>query len=309
MVTGLSRLYCLMPELSQAEQYLIDQVRRGETLAWSALVERFQGRLLAFARRRAPADAEDLVQETFLHFMNGLASFRGEASLETWLFMILRRRIIDCLRGKRLATCDIQDQSGGESDSGTSALQPAAPDLTASAYARRDEQLDRERSALAEAMLSLVEHLRQERDFRSLKIVELLFYGQLRNNDIAQRVGMEEKQVGLIKFRWLKQLRQAVAERLEGADVSAIEEPGCADSLLTEIWEENRPSCPKRSTVGGYLLHTLDTQWQDYVEFHLVQLGCRFCQANLDDLKSQQEEAPRVLRERIMQSTVGFFRR
>jgi len=90
-----------MSELSQGEQYLIDQIRAGSAEGWSQLVERFEGRLIAFATSRSikRADAEDLVQETFVKFLGGLPTYREEASLETYLFMILRRRIIDFLRG------------------------------------------------------------------------------------------------------------------------------------------------------------------------------------------------------------------
>src|SRR5262249_18270318 len=100
-----------MGELTQAERYLLDQIRRGSSQGWEQLVDRFQGRLTAFARSRgiSDADAEDLVQETFIRFLNGLASYRQEASIETYLFMILRRRIIDWLRGKRVNICLLQD--------------------------------------------------------------------------------------------------------------------------------------------------------------------------------------------------------
>lgn len=295
-----------MNELTQAEQYLLEQIRRGDAEGWSQLVERYQGRLLAFARSRAlnSADAEDLVQETFMQFLKALGSFRGEASVETFLFMILRRRIIDFLRGKRMASCLVQDDLEGEESS--SSLPPvAAPDLTASAYARRDEQRQTERLALAGALAELIGALKESSDFRDLKIMEMLFYAQLKNKDIARLAGVEENNVALIKHRWLKQLRQKVGQRLGAAGGEA---GACADSLLTEIWEEQRPSCPKRSTVGGFLLGTLEARWQDYVDFHINKLGCRFCRANLEDLQSQKAEAPRAMRQRIMQSTVGFFR-
>ncbi len=298
-----------MNELTQAERYLIEQIRQGSGDAWRQLVDRYQGRLLAFARSRAVnrTDAEDVVQETFFQFLKSLTGFREEASLETWLFMILRRRIVDLLRGRRVRVCELQD-SRDDDDSGTTA-QYAAPDPTASAYARRDERIDHERAALAEALSGLITTLKESEDFRDLKIVEMLFYGQLRNKDIGPLVGLDEKNIALIKHRWLKQLRHRVAERLKGVDLSAIETEGCVDSLLTEIWEEQRLSCPKRSTVGGYLLNTLEKPWHDYVDFHVNQLGCRFCKANLEDLKLQSAAAPRVLVDRIMQSTVGFFQK
>ncbi|MCY2951164.1 MAG: sigma-70 family RNA polymerase sigma factor [Planctomycetota bacterium] len=301
-----------MNDLTQAERYLTEQIRQGSSDAWQQLVDRYQGRLLAFARSRAVnrTDAEDLVQETFLQFLKSLPTFREEASLETWLFMILRRRIVDLLRGKRVTVCTLQDGRPDDDSSGSgSSMQFAAPDPTASTYARRDERLDHERAALTQALAELVNALKESQDFRDLKIIEMLFFGQLRNKDIAPLVQLDEKNIALIKHRWLKQLRQRVADRLKNVDLSAIETDGAADSLLTEIWEEQRLSCPKRSTLGGYLLNTLDPPWHDYVDFHINQLGCRFCRANLEDLKSQSAAAPRVLVDRIMQSTVGFFRK
>lgn len=299
-----------MHDLTQAERYLLDQIRQGSPDAWAQLVDRYEGRLLAFARSRSinRADAEDLVQETLLQFLKGLPAFREEASLETYLFMILRRRIVDHLRGKRLNTCALQDTRDDDEPSSGSVQLPA-PDLTASAYARRDERLALERKALADSLSELVSSLKEEHDFRDLKIMEMLFYAQLRNKDIARLANLDEKVIALIKHRWLKQLRARIEQRLRNVDVSAIEAPGAADSLLTEIWEEQRPSCPKRSTVGGYLLGSLDKPWHDYVDFHIHHLGCRFCRANLEDLQSQTAEAPRALRDKIMQSTVGFFRK
>ena len=300
-----------MSDLSQGERYLVEQIRRGDAEAWSQLVERFQGRLLAFARSRGinRSDAEDLVQETFVQFLKGLVAYRGEASLETYLFMILRRRIVDHLRGKRVSACGGLDDDDSDSNSGDPIARAPAPDLTASTYARRDERLHRERAALAESLGEMIKRLKENEDFRDLQIMEMVFYAQMRNKDIGRLSGMDEKAIALLKHRWLKQLRERVGSRLKGVDVSAIEDPGCADSLLTEIWEEHRLSCPKRSTVGGYLLKTLERAWHEYVEFHLNTLGCRFCKANLEDLKEERQEAPRQLRDRLMQSTVGFFRK
>lgn len=297
-----------MTELTQAERYLLEQIRRGNQEGWSQLVDRFQGRLLAFARSRgiAPADADDLVQETFIRFLNGLSAYRGDASIETYLFMILRRRIIDQLRGKRVNVCLVQD---GEDEGESSVIPYPSADLTASHYARNGEQVRIAGNALAGALGEMVAVLKQDENLRDLQIMEMLFYAQLRNKDIAKLSGLDEKAIALIKHRWLKQLRERVARRLTQDDLSSIEDTPASDSLLTEIWEEQRLSCPKRSTVGGYFLKTLEKAWQDYVEFHVNRLGCRFCRANLDDLQSETKETPRALREKVMQSTVGFFRK
>ena len=62
--------------------------------------DRYGDELYRFAKSRvSDADvAEELVQETFLSALDGLATFRAEASERTWLFVILRRKIIDHYR-------------------------------------------------------------------------------------------------------------------------------------------------------------------------------------------------------------------
>lgn len=72
--------------------------------------------------------------------------------------------------------------------------------------------------------------------------------------------------------------------------------------------QQQRLSCPKRSTIGAYLLDTLDKDWRCYVEFHLKKLECHYCLANLEDLKRKTaENKTSHLNARIMQSTIGFL--
>lgn len=61
---------------------------------------RFGDELYRFALGRVsdPTTAEELVQETFISALDGLDSFRGQASERTWLFVILKRKIIDHYR-------------------------------------------------------------------------------------------------------------------------------------------------------------------------------------------------------------------
>lgn len=56
--------------------------------------------LLRFARLqlRADAQAEDAVQETMLAALTGAEKFTGAAQAKTWVFAILRNKIIDELR-------------------------------------------------------------------------------------------------------------------------------------------------------------------------------------------------------------------
>jgi RNA polymerase sigma factor (sigma-70 family) len=301
----------MMKELAPAEQYLLDEIRRGSETGWTQLVDRYQGRLLAFARSklRPAAEAEDLVQETFISFLKSLGTYRGEASLETYLFLILRRKIIDHGRGRKQSVCLLQDlyPSRGDEESGPSALdQVESRDLTASRYARQNESLAARKEVLADALRGVFDAVKKKLHFRDLQILEMIFFGRLRNKDIAEVLAMEETQVGLVKHRYLKQIQEATARAL-GSDRD--DDLPIADSVLGEIWSERRLSCLKRSTIGSYLLGTLDPAWQEHVRFHLDRLGCPFCRANLEDLQ-RQSAADRniILKNQILQSTIGFLK-
>src|SRR5881275_2288757 len=86
-----------MPDLTEADRYLLAKISAGDSEGWAQLVQRYQGRLLAFARTRLARkeEAEDLVQDTFIAFLEGLGRFRENASVETFLFTILRHKLID----------------------------------------------------------------------------------------------------------------------------------------------------------------------------------------------------------------------
>jgi RNA polymerase sigma-70 factor (ECF subfamily) len=73
------------------------QVEVPEPQRWT---DRYGDELYKFALRRVRSreEAEELVQEALLSALDGLASFRGQASERTWLFLILRRKVIDHYR-------------------------------------------------------------------------------------------------------------------------------------------------------------------------------------------------------------------
>ena len=81
---------------------------------------------------------------------------------------------------------------------------------------------------------------------------------------------------------------------------------------LGEIWRRNRLSCLTREQLGSYLLGALDEEQTSYVKFHLEAIGCRFCQANHDDLRREQEESHDLAqrrRSKYFQSSAGHLRK
>jgi RNA polymerase sigma-70 factor (ECF subfamily) len=65
-------------------------------------IDRYSDGLYRYALTKVkdPADAQDLVQETFLAGLHARSRFRGQASEKTWLISILRHKIVDYFRRK-----------------------------------------------------------------------------------------------------------------------------------------------------------------------------------------------------------------
>ena len=107
-----------------------------------------------------------------------------------------------------------------------------------------------------------------------------------------------------VKHRCLKSIRQSVGthDAIQNLSVSFSED------LLTEVWSSQRLSCPKRSTLGAFLLESLSPEWFDYVDFHLTMMGCHFCRASFKDLQEQQTGGPQTqFRRQILNSTIGLL--
>jgi hypothetical protein len=115
---------------------------------------------------------------------------------------------------------------------------------------------------------------------------------------------MDEGLVRVVKHRCLKAIRAAVAATDGLQDLSL----SFSEDLLTEVWESQRLSCPKRSTLGAFLLESLAPEWFDYVDFHLTTMGCHFCRASFKDLQEQHaSEQQTQFRQQILNSTIGLL--
>ena len=73
------------------ETALLSRLRAGDERAFEALVAQHDGALRRVARTfvRTASAVDDVVQETWLGVVRGLAGFEGRSSLRTWIFRIL----------------------------------------------------------------------------------------------------------------------------------------------------------------------------------------------------------------------------
>lgn len=78
----------------------VRSAQRGDMKAHEIIYRQFSGPVYTLALRitGSPAVAEDILQESFVEVLRGIAGFRGEASLATWIRRIAVSRCLMYLR-------------------------------------------------------------------------------------------------------------------------------------------------------------------------------------------------------------------
>src|SRR5712664_2514649 len=99
---------------------VVERARNGDRSAYGELVERFQTTVyaLALARLRNPNEAQELVQEVFIHAMTKLTQLRDARCFAGWLRQITERMAINRLtrRGPvRGTNPEILENAAGDS--------------------------------------------------------------------------------------------------------------------------------------------------------------------------------------------------
>jgi RNA polymerase sigma-70 factor (ECF subfamily) len=94
VVEGVLQSVLVRPLWSDSDLALVDALQAGDEAAFNELVRRFHQPLVRFATTyvRSPELAEDVVQETWLAVLRGLAAFEGRSAFRTWLFQICANR-------------------------------------------------------------------------------------------------------------------------------------------------------------------------------------------------------------------------
>jgi RNA polymerase sigma-70 factor, ECF subfamily len=191
---------------SDTEALLIRQVRDGDAGAWRQLIERFEGRLIAFvdSRLRDRAASEDVVQETFVGFLTSLPHYDEKRDMEAYLFSIAAHKLTDHLRkqGRRPI-----DQFGSD-DHGRPLEEVPGGERPASSIARSGERRDAEERLLTDAMGQLVREWLGKSDFDRLRCLELLIVKGWANKDVAKYLDLTEQAVASYKFQTIGRLKE-----------------------------------------------------------------------------------------------------
>ncbi|MEM6364864.1 MAG: sigma-70 family RNA polymerase sigma factor [Planctomycetota bacterium] len=212
----------------EATAALIEDIRRGDESTWRSLVDRFEGRLLAYARRRLgdQAASEDVVQETFVGFLVSLPNYDPSRNLESYLFSICAHKLTDHLRRSgRRPTLPL---AGRGSSDGTNRSWLAGRGRPASSIARSGERHELEERVIAEAVAEQIQRWQKTSNWDKLKTIELAFVAGRTNQEIARRLRLTEQQVANYKSDFLTRLKAIV--RRQSLDASVFPELAADES-------------------------------------------------------------------------------
>jgi RNA polymerase sigma-70 factor (ECF subfamily) len=196
-----------------SEARLISAARQGDRVALTQILELASGPASRFSRNfcRDPHDAEDLAQEVLATLLRSLKSFRGDASLSTWTYVVARRACGRLRkRGARMETV--------APDAGTML---STPDPSAGPARRL------ERRQLGEALERAVAALPMpQREVLVLRDVEGLSAAE-----VGAVLGLKERAVKSRLHRARLALRALLAPFVGSGDAPPPG-PGCPDTAL-----------------------------------------------------------------------------
>ena len=197
------------PGTDEADAYLVERIRDGDSDAWQTLIDRYEGRLMAYtdSRIRNRATSEDIVQEAFVGFLISLPNYDGTRSLESYLFSICAYKMTDHLRreGRRPS---IQLHRRGSSSGGQ--MEPTGGDRVASSIARSVERKAIEEAAVREAIAEQIERWKSGDGWTKLRVIESLFVRGLPNKEVAEKNNLSEQQVANYKSDFQIRLRSII---------------------------------------------------------------------------------------------------
>jgi RNA polymerase sigma-70 factor (ECF subfamily) len=201
---------------SESDRLLVQQIRNGDPRALETLIARYEGRLLAFVERRLHdhSASEDVVQETFIGFVNSLPNFDEQRELQTYLFTIASHKLTDHLRKMgRHPLKSLTDENGDLLQ------QQYDHHQAASSMARSQERRGIESEAIVACLGEMIRHWHEKGDYLRLKVFELLIVKGWANRDVAAHLDISEQQVANYRFAAVKKLTEQIKLSNLPADV------------------------------------------------------------------------------------------
>lgn len=92
--------------LTTKERKLIQSIRKGNTRAFSELVNRYKDLVYTLTLRMLGnrEEAEEVSQDTFIKVFNSLERFKGDSKISTWVYRIAYNTCLDRIRLRKSRT-------------------------------------------------------------------------------------------------------------------------------------------------------------------------------------------------------------
>lgn len=179
----------------------MEAARQRDPQAFERLYALYLPRVYAYVSGRVGhrQSTEDLVADIFLKAVQALPAFQWqyEGSFAAWLFRIARNATLNYHRHRGVAEQWEEQQMRDE-----------LPAVLSEDPSPEDELLRRERADVIQRLLLSLPHRRQE-------IISLRFFGELRNNEIASVLGLDERTVASHLCRGLRDLHSLWLAEME----------------------------------------------------------------------------------------------
>lgn len=183
--------------MDNSDQENIDAVLAGDSQSFEPLIQKYQPRIFATARKyaRKESEVEDIVQEIWMKAFKKLSSFRGDAPFEHWLMRLAVRTCYDSLRGhQRNRESAFSDISEPEND---------WLERFAAEPGNAPEDADAARTLVAKLMDSLTPKARL--------VIQLLEIEEKSVKQIAELTGWSVPLVKVRAFRARAEMRKQLA--------------------------------------------------------------------------------------------------
>jgi RNA polymerase sigma-70 factor (ECF subfamily) len=199
----------------ESDVALLARLRTGDGESFDTIVRRYRGCLMATARRMLgnDHDAQDAVQEAFSSAFMSIGSFRGEASISTWLHRIVANAaLMQLRRRRRCAEVAIEDLAP-----------PFEAHASAAWAAELPHRTSEQRSEAREMRAALKRSIDQLRPiYRSV-----LWLRDIEDLSISEVAAILKLNVNTVKIR-LRRARQALKSLLDreglGKDYERVQE-------------------------------------------------------------------------------------
>jgi RNA polymerase sigma-70 factor (ECF subfamily) len=189
---------------ANADASAVDRVLAGDTAAFAAIVQRWQGPLVKLAYRfcRNHARAEDMAQEAFLRAFGRLATWRRESVFSSWLFALATNLYRSEIRHVPMETLPFDD----------------IPEVAGPRQVERDFEEQDRRMAVRRALNSLPRTYRET--------LQLFYFHEMDVAAAARSLGLPQGTVKARLSRGRDLLRRKLTAILETREPKRVDEHG-----------------------------------------------------------------------------------